>query len=133
MQNIFETYTPFVADITSPASQDLNELIAALTLLNQQVNAARLLTSAIGLAGESGEYSDLIKKLVFQGKPLTEETLTHLKKELGDIGFYWVQACLALRVDPVSILSDNQQKLLARFPGGKFNVASSEKRAPGDV
>lgn len=133
MYNIFETYTPFVASVTSPASQDLESLIQALRELDTQVGAARLLTSAVGLAGESGEYADIIKKLVFQGKPFTPEVRQHLQKELGDIGFYWIQASLALGLDPVEILQANQDKLTARYPQGEFTVGHSENRKAGDI
>ena len=100
---------------------------------NYQVNTALLLTAAIGLAAETGEFAELPKKIVFQGKPCDEDTIFHMKRELGDIMWYWVNACRALGLDPNDVIEENVRKLESRYPGGKFDVHYSENRKSGDL
>lgn len=126
-------YATFVDGVTSQPSKDLQTLISRMIELEQQgANVPRLLTSGIGLPGESGEYSEFVKKIMFHGKSYTEN-VESMKKELGDVAWYWTQACLALGVDPNAIISENVAKLEARYPGGKFSVFHAENRAEGDV
>lgn len=126
-------YQEFVKEVTSDASNDVEVLITRLRELNEQVNISLLLTGATGLASEGGEFIELVKKCTFQGKPLDEATKYHMKRELGDIGWYWVNACRALNLDPNEVIKENVHKLEARYPGGEFNVHSSENRDANDL
>jgi NTP pyrophosphatase (non-canonical NTP hydrolase) len=122
-----------VKEVTSDSSNDLEVLINRLRELNQTVNISLLMTGGIGLASEGGEFDEIIKKCVFQGKPLNEETIFHMKRELGDIAWYWVNACRAIGVDPNEVIAENVRKLEARYPGGQFDVYYSENRKEGDL
>lgn len=126
-------YRDFVKEVTSDSSNDLEVLINRLRELNQTVNISLLLTGGIGLASEGGEFDEIIKKCVFQGKPLNEETIFHMKRELGDIAWYWVNACRAIGMDPNDVIAENVRKLEARYPGGQFDVYYSENRKEGDL
>ena len=98
-------YTEFVDGVTSVASKDTEELIKQIRNIESQgVNFARLDTAFNGLASESGEAADIIKKLKYHGKDYTPELRDHLIKELGDISWYWAQACIALEVNPEDVL-----------------------------
>ena len=97
------------------------------------VNVPLLLTSGIGLASEGGEFNEIVKKMFFQGKPLTEENVFHMKRELGDIMWYWANACNALGLDPNDVIAENVRKLEARYPGGSFDAHYSENRKAGDL
>jgi NTP pyrophosphatase (non-canonical NTP hydrolase) len=128
-------YKGFVGDVTSKPSNEIDEMIYRLRDLSNQepkLNVSLLLTSAIGLASESGEYSEIVKKMVFQGKPWNEDTRFHILRELGDIIFYWVNACRAIGVDPNDVIAENVKKLEARYPVG-FSVERSENRKDGDL
>ena len=130
-------YQEFVKQVTSGASnssmQMYNRMQDAEAESNYQVNTALLLTAAIGLAAETGEFAELPKKIVFQGKPCDEDTIFHMKRELGDIMWYWVNACRALGLDPNDVVEENVRKLESRYPGGKFDVHYSENRKSGDL
>jgi NTP pyrophosphatase (non-canonical NTP hydrolase) len=97
------------------------------------VNPALLVTGAIGLSSECGEFNEIVKKMLFQGKPLNEDNVFHMKRELGDIMWYWVNACRALDLDPNDVIAENVAKLEARYPGGKFDAHYSENRKAGDL
>lgn len=128
-----DQYGEFVTGVTSTASTDLDTLIARLTELGQsEYNIPRLLTAGIGLPGEAGEFSELVKKVAFHSKPLDEEVRAKMAKELGDVAWYWIAGCLALNLDPEQVILDNVAKLESRYPGGKFSVTHSENRKPGD-
>jgi|TARA_R110000851_G_scaffold105219_1_gene223302 NTP pyrophosphatase (non-canonical NTP hydrolase) len=126
-------YQGFVKEVTSDASNDVEVLIERLRELNKEANISLLLTGAAGLASEGGEFGELVKKCAFQGKPLDEATQHHMKRELGDIIWYWVNACSALNLDPNEVINENVHKLESRYPGGKFNVHSSENRDANDL
>jgi NTP pyrophosphatase (non-canonical NTP hydrolase) len=137
-------YTKFVEGVTSKASNDLTTFMDSLDRLDgnfntvtdmhgPDVNVPLLLTAAMGMSGETGEFSEIVKKLVFHGKELTVETHQHLQKELGDVIWYWTNACRALGVDPDTIIADNVTKLESRYPGGKFDPFYSENRKDGDI
>jgi len=98
-----------------------------------EVNSARLVTGAIGLASEAGEFAEIVKKMIFQGKPCDEETIFHMKRELGDIMWYWVNAVNAIGEDPNEVIAENVRKLEARYPGGEFDAFYSENRKDGDL
>jgi NTP pyrophosphatase (non-canonical NTP hydrolase) len=129
-----EKYATFVDGVTSLTSKDFPTFMARMQALQEQgANVPRLLTSAVGLAGESGEFNELVKKIAFHGKEYSPENVTHLKKELGDVIWYWTQACMALNVDPNEIIADNVTKLEARYPGGVFDAWYAENRKDGDL
>ncbi len=126
-------YKEFVQAVTSNESNDCEDLVKKLYLLNTKVNVSLLLTGAIGLSSEGGEFSEIVKKCVFQGKPMDEDTIFHMKRELGDIMWYWISACRALDLDPNEVVEENVNKLKARYPGGEFDVHYSENRQDGDL
>jgi NTP pyrophosphatase (non-canonical NTP hydrolase) len=126
-------YRDFVAEVTSDASNDLETMIARLRELNEVVNIALLMTGSTGVAAEGGEFAEIVKKCVFQGKPMNDETIFHMKRELGDIAWYWVNACRAIGIDPNEVITENVRKLEARYPGGQFDVQYSENRKIGDL
>lgn len=91
------------------------------------------MTAGTGLGSEGGEFQEIVKKIFFQGKPLNEDNIFHMKRELGDIAWYWANACNALGLDPNEVLAENVGKLEARYPGGKFDAHYSENRKEGDL
>jgi hypothetical protein len=134
-QNVdLNKYEHFVAGVTSDESMHTEKLCDRLLVLESEgINAARLLTASMGLSSEGGEFNEIVKKLVFQGKELNEGELFHMKRELGDIIWYWITACGALGFDPNEIVEMNVDKLKARYPGGTFDVHFSENRQEGDL
>jgi NTP pyrophosphatase (non-canonical NTP hydrolase) len=128
-------YADFTFELASLASKDLQTLIARLIELDQHetVNIPLLLTGAVGLGSESGEFQEIVKKMLFQGKPLNDDNIFHMKRELGDIAWYWVNACNALGLDPNEVIAENVEKLKARYPGGDFDPYYSENRKEGDL
>lgn len=129
-------YNQFVEKVTSHPSNDIDAMISRLRELSAAepaLNVSLLLTAGIGLASEAGEFDEIIKKMVFQGKPWNEDTKFHLFRELGDIAWYWVNACRAIGVDPNDVIEENVRKLESRYPGGKFDVTYSENRKDGDL
>ena len=128
-------YKDFVEKVTSDASNDVETMFEhMLTIQNETgVNMATLLTGAVGISAEGGEFMEIVKKCIFQGKPMNEETQFHAKRELGDIIWYWVNACRALNIDPNDVIAENVNKLESRYPGGSFDVFFSENRQDGDL
>ena len=130
----FEKYTEFVDAVTSISSKDSEAFSVRLRdLYAKGLPVERLLTAAVGMSAESGEFTEVVKKMIFQGKPVNEENLFHLKRELGDIMWYVAQACMALDTDFNEIIEMNVDKLKSRYPGGEFDVHFSENRKEGDV
>jgi len=127
-------YAKFVDTTTSRESTNFMSFINSTSKLEAEglVNVPRVLTSAIGMLAESGEFTEIIKKCIFQGKPLTEAERFHMKRELGDILWYWIQGCIALDYTPDEVMDENIKKLEARYPNG-FEVARSETREEGDI
>ena len=141
-------YQEFVQAVTSKESNDLTAFMNRLDRLDANyeaygsdgeymhgpnVNVPLLLTGAVGLNSEAGELIEIVKKMLFQGKPLNDENLFHMKRELGDIMWYWINTCRALDLDPNDVIAENVKKLEARYPGGKFDVFYSENRKEGDL
>jgi NTP pyrophosphatase (non-canonical NTP hydrolase) len=127
-------YQDFVQSVTSDPSNDLEAFIARVRELDALgVNVPLLMTGSIGLSSEGGEFSEIVKKMLFQGKPFNEENRFHMKRELGDIGWYWINSCRALKYDPNEVLLENVKKLEARYPGGSFDAHYSENRKAGDL
>jgi len=128
-------YKDFVEKVTSLQSNETGGLTSQLEKLEKDsgVNMALLLTGAIGIASEGGEFAEIVKKCIFQGKPLDADTVFHAKRELGDIAWYWINSCRALGLDPNDVLDENVNKLKSRYPGGEFDVHFSENRKDGDL
>ena len=128
-------YKNFVQEVTSLESNKTMVLKHTMEELEKEsgVNIALLMTGAIGMASEGGEFSEIVKKCIFQGKPLDNETIFHCKRELGDIMWYWVNSCRALDLDPNEVIAENVNKLKKRYPGGEFDVHYSENRQEGDL
>lgn len=137
MQIDLKKYEKFVSAVTSSESNNYDYLHRRIEELRNQAgptfNPALLLTAAIGIAAEGGEFAEIPKKIFFQGKPFNEDSRFHMKRELGDIMWYWVNACRALGLDPNDVIQENVNKLESRYPGGKFDVAHSEHRKKGDL
>jgi NTP pyrophosphatase (non-canonical NTP hydrolase) len=128
-------YNDFVKEVTSNESQDSVAMYERIVDIEKTsgVNMASLLTGSIGMASEGGEFSEIVKKCVFQGKPMDDATIFHAKRELGDIIWYWITACRALNLDPNEVIEENVNKLKSRYPGGDFDVHYSENRQDGDL
>ena len=136
----FEEYRQFVDSITSDTSKQYTTFLHRLADLEQSdahiddnVNIPRLITAAFGMMAEGGEFGDIVKKILFQGKEITPELRDKLIKELGDVAWYWANACTALNVRPNEVIQRNKNKLLERFPGGEFSVERSENRSKNDT
>tara|TARA_Y200000002_G_scaffold91034_1_gene73274 strand:+ start:98 stop:514 length:417 start_codon:yes stop_codon:yes gene_type:complete len=134
IKKFFSTYTDFVTKVTSEPSIDLDALKESFDEIEQNsgIKTPRLLTAALGLGSETGEFVEIVKKMYLQGKPPSEDNIFHMKRELGDIMWYWVTACASLNLDPYEVISENQEKLAARY-GEKFEVQRSEIRKEGDL
>ena len=127
-------YLEFVDAVTSQPSKDHEAFVYRLEELEgEEFPAERLLTASVGMCAEAGEFTEVVKKIVFQGKPVNEDNLFHLKRELGDIMWYVAQACMGLGVTFDEILEMNVEKLASRYPDGAFDVHFSENRKEGDV
>ncbi len=141
-------YQEFVEAVTSKESNDLSSFMNRLDRIDgnyeaygsdgeymhgPNVNVPLLLTAGLGLGSEGGEFQEIIKKIFFQGKPLSKENVFHMKRELGDIMWYWINACRALNLDPNDVIAENVNKLKARYPGGEFDAYYSENRKDGDL
>jgi NTP pyrophosphatase (non-canonical NTP hydrolase) len=149
MKNIdLNKYLEFVGAVTSAASNDLTTFMNRLDKIDANyepygengtmehgpdVNVPLLLTAALGLSAETGEFCEIPKKIYFQGKNLSEDAHFHMKRELGDIFWYWINACRALNLDPNDVIEENVRKLEARYPGGQFDPYYSENRQDGDI
>ncbi len=139
MNNVdLNKYKDFVKEVTSNESmssmQMYNRMVDIETVESgTKVNAASLMTGAIGIASEGGEFAEIVKKCIFQGKPMDDETIFHCKRELGDIMWYWITSCRALSLDPNEVIEENVNKLKSRYPGGEFDVHYSENRKDGDL
>ena len=130
-----EKYLDFVHDVTSTESLDYAALLTRMNKLELEddCNLPQLLTAALGLTAESGEFTEIVKKIILQGKPYNEDNVFHMKRELGDICWYIAQACMALDTTFDEIIEMNVEKLKARYPGGEFDVHKSENRKVGDL
>jgi NTP pyrophosphatase (non-canonical NTP hydrolase) len=134
VKDFFSTYSDFVAKVTSEPSMDLDALKRSFDDIesNSNIKTARLLTAALGLGSETGEFVEIVKKMILQGKPPSDENIFHMKRELGDIIWYWTTACASLDLDPFEVINENQKKLEARY-GEKFEINRSEVRKEGDL
>jgi NTP pyrophosphatase (non-canonical NTP hydrolase) len=137
-------YSEFVEAVTSRPSNYLTDFINRLDQLSDnrddsieeygpKVNMPLLITGSLGLSSECGEFNEIVKKVIFQGKPLTKDNLFHMERELGDIMWYWINACRALGLDPNTVIKGNVDKLMSRYPSGVFDVMQSENRKENDL
>ena len=133
-RDFLNSYGDFVTKVTSEASLDQSSLDARMKEIDSSssIESVRLLTAALGLGSETGEFVEIVKKMFLQGKPASEDNIFHMKIELGDIMWYWATACIALKLDPYEVIQENQDKLEARY-GEKFEVDRSEHRKDGDL
>ena len=134
VKDFFSTYSDFVTKVTSEPSLEMDALKNSLDDINNNssIEVPRLLTAALGLGSETGEFVEIVKKMILQGKPASDDNIFHMKRELGDIMWYWTTACASLGLDPFEVISENQKKLEARY-GEKFEVERSEVRKEGDL
>ena len=130
-----ERYVDFVREVTSNESVHYAALLTRMNNLELEddCNIPPLITAAFGLTAEAGEFTEVVKKIILQGKPYNEENVFHMKRELGDICWYLAQACMALDTSFDEIMEMNVDKLKARYPGGEFDVHKSENRVEGDL
>ena len=130
-----ERYVDFVREVTSNESVHYAALLTRMNNLELEddCNIPPLITAAFGLTAEAGEFTEVVKKIILQGKPYNEDNIFHMKRELGDICWYLAQACMALDTSFDEIIEMNVDKLKARYPGGEFDVHKSENRAEGDL
>jgi len=145
----FNDYARFVATTTSEMSKNTlglssrilklegttshTQLSSGETKRTADIHMATLLTSVIGMLAESGEFAEVVKKKLFQADTnFTEEEIFHMKRELGDVLWYWTQGCTALGFTPDEVMDENIRKLEQRYPNG-FEVVRSEVRADGDI
>ena len=130
----FDKYALFVDGVTSDSSKDYKSFLDSIEYLDGEgSNVQRLLTAAVGISAEGGEFMEIGKKMLFQGKPWDEHNRKHLIIELGDVMWYVMQACKALDVSIEDVVAGNVDKLKKRYPGGEFNVYQSENRKEGDL
>ena len=129
-----DKYAVFVDGVTSNPSKDYKSFLDSIEYLDAKgSNIQRLLTAAVGISAEGGEFMEIVKKMLFQGKPWTEDNKKHLIIELGDVMWYVMQACAALEVSLDDVVAGNVDKLKKRYPGGEFDVYHSENRREGDL
>ena len=130
-----EKYLDFVDGVTSEPSKDFAMLLKRITELEVEddCDISHLLTAALGLTAEAGEFTEIVKKIILQGKPYNNENVFNMKRELGDICWYIAQACMALDTTFDEVIEMNVRKLEARYPGGEFDVHKSENRKTNDV
>jgi NTP pyrophosphatase (non-canonical NTP hydrolase) len=129
----FNRYEEFVSAVTSEASTNFVDFADRIGELDREgANIERLLTSGVGINAEGGEFLEIIKKMIFQGKPWDKDNKEHLIIELGDVMWYVAQACMALEVSFDEVIERNVKKLESRYPDGKFDIHYSENRKQGD-
>ena len=131
--NFDSKYVKFVSQVTSEESRNGVAFVNRIRDLEENSDIHRLLTAAVGMSAEGGEFMEIVKKMIFQGKPYNEENVRHLKIELGDILWYVAQACMALDISLDEITDMNIDKLSKRFPDGHFSEYYSENRQEGDL
>ena len=123
-----EEYIDFVNSVTSDSTKHQIDFIEALNIMEEQgAIPSRLLTTALGLNGEAAEFSELIKKCIFQGREYTDEVHAELKSELSDIMWYIAQGCIALDTTIEELMEINTSKLKERYPDG-FDKNKSNAR-----
>jgi NTP pyrophosphatase (non-canonical NTP hydrolase) len=133
-KDVLKNYQKFVDEVTSEPSKSTQKFLDVVSEADgKNLNVSRILTAGIGLSGEVGEFNEIIKKILFQGSNVDQDTIIHLKKELGDVIWYVTQACIALDTDLEQIIKLNTDKLNNRFGGNKFNITKSLNRRRSDI
>lgn len=89
-----------------------------------------VLYAAIGMCGEAGEVSELVKKYEYHGHAMDTE---HLARELGDVLWYVSYMANLFGYSLGKIMEMNQEKLAKRYPDGKFDAERSRTRKEGDI
>lgn len=88
----------------------------AIVTMNKNLDSTQMLTNGVmGLCGEAGEASDIVKKHLFQGHELDREKLID---ELGDVAWYLAETAHALGVELEDVFRGNIEKLKKRYPEG---------------
>jgi len=128
----YQTFVESVISDPSKHNEAFLERFNELTKNTLNVNIPMMMTSADGLGAEAGEYTEIVKKILYQGKPLDEANRFHMMRELGDVLFYWTMAVTALGYNPQEVLDENHNKLTQRYPDG-FDVSKSENRKANDI
>ena len=129
-----DAYLEFVNAVTSQPSKDADAFEYRIQeLRGEGFETQRLLTAAVGMSAEAGEFTEVVKKIIFQGKPVNEDNLFHLKRELGDVMWYVAQACMGLNVSLDEVIEMNVDKLKSRYPRQRFDIHYSENRVEGDL
>lgn len=129
-------YSNFVSNVTSRESNFFKDFIDRLENVktnDSNINMSLLITSSLGLSSETGEFNEIVKKIIFQGKEMNQDNLFHMKRELGDIIWYWINACRSLNLDPYDVIDENVKKLKARYSKEEFSVQESENRKINDI
>ena len=129
----FNRYEQFVSAVTSDCSTNFVDFADRIGELDREgANIERLLTAGVGINAEGGEFLEIIKKMVFQGKPWTDDNREHLIIEVGDLLWYVAQATQALGITFDEVIATNVKKLEKRYPDGAFDIYFSENRAADD-
>lgn len=89
-----------------------------------------VLYAAIGMCGEAGEVSELVKKYAYHGHAMDTE---HLARELGDVLWYVSYMADLFGYSLGEIMEMNQDKLAKRYPDGKFDEERSRNRKESDI
>ena len=131
--NFDSKYVRFVNQVTSEESKNGVAFVNRLRDLEEESDIHRLLTGAVGICAEGGEFMEIVKKIIFQGKPYNEDNIFHMKRELGDVMWYVAQCCIALDISLDEICDMNIEKLGKRFPDGHFDTYYSENRKANDL
>ena len=78
---------------------------------------------SLGLGGETGEVLELLKKRV------RDDTLdlNHLKKELGDVLYYWSMLCNAFGLSPTDVMAANMEKVNGRYERGTLKGSGEDR------
>ena len=118
-----DDYAKFVDTTTSEASKDTSKMCERVEYLrgtysmkggeviDQEIDMARLMTALIGMLAESGEFAEVVKKKVFQSdSKFKSDEIFHMKRELGDVLWYWCQGCIALGFTPQEVMRENINK-----------------------
>ena len=114
-------YRDFVLDVTSEVSLWQVSFKDRLDELQYEspyeINWPELITAAIGIQAETGEFSEVVKKCIFQGKEMNEDARFHAMRELGDVIWYWIHAVNALGYQPDEVIRENIRKLEKSYTG----------------
>ena len=114
----YDEYLKFVSGVTSEASADTNAFIERVNELKPSVDLNRLLTAAIGVGAEGGEFAEIVKKITFQGKPYDDASREHMIVELGDVMWYIARMFDMYDMTLIEVLHENYLKLTDRKERG---------------